>query len=134
MAIRRAAAKIQLHPVRVLLGAAAVLLIAVLAMPTVLNIAAKSLNKLPVHSRISVISRQLQPPPGNKPNTVPSAAGSVAAKAFSGGPNMSTQVYKYRDPVVFNARDKHTGEYAVCSTAEPSVSWAKYVACDVGLC
>jgi lysophospholipase-2 len=105
----RAAARIHLQPVRVSLVSAVGLLIAVLAMPTVLNIAAKSFNKLPAHSRVSVLSRQLQPVPLNKSDTVSPPVGPVAGKAFSGAADMSTQVYKYRDPIVFNARDKHTG-------------------------
>lgn len=36
------------------------------------------------------------------------ASNSTATRAFSGG-SMSTQKLRYREPIVFNAREKHTG-------------------------
>lgn len=118
--LMRAADRIHLHPYRVLLILAAIVLIAALAMPTVLKIAAKSFSKLPAHSRISVFSRQLQPLPVNQLSTPATAASPVVARISSGGPDMSTQVYKYREPVVFNARGEHTGETVVDHTASPA--------------
>lgn len=45
------------------------------------------------------------------PQAAPRASrnSSTATRAFSGGPSMSTQKLRYRDPIVFNARENHTG-------------------------
>eukprot|EP00878_Enallax_costatus_P006707 GHUV01007032.1.p1 GENE.GHUV01007032.1~~GHUV01007032.1.p1 ORF type:complete len:196 (+),score=43.57 GHUV01007032.1:44-631(+) len=116
MAVRRAAAKSPLHSVCLLLLSAAVLVIAALAMPSVLKVAAKSFNRLPTNGSFAAFSRQLTPAPFNRSKTAGRAitrsspvGSSVAARSFSGGPNMSTQALTYREPIVFNAREKHTG-------------------------
>lgn len=52
----------------------------------------------------------------------PTAASKVATRSYSEKANMSTQQYKYREPIVFNARDKHTGACNTPRNRQPSCS------------
>jgi hypothetical protein len=88
-------------------------------MPTVLSLAARSLTRLPPAPAANAINKQApapsrSPTPATSPAAPSTARASpqparnpVTAKSYS--TNMSTETFKYRDPVVFNAREKHTG-------------------------
>lgn len=120
---------------------AVVSLVALLAMPAVLHLsrsvsrsvvasaplasstAGRHLHKLSPSPSPSTSSASGQPsaPAASKssparPASSPSqtSPNRTATRAFSGG-SMSTQKLRYRDPIVFNARDKHTGEHSTCT-------------------
>lgn len=113
---------------------AAVLVVALLAMPAVLHLtkwgfsrsvvsAAPQLNKArhlhkasprlspsPAAStaRDAAATASSRSAPSRTTGTTSKAENTTATRAFSEG-SMSTQKLRYRDPIVFNARDKHTG-------------------------
>lgn len=103
-------------------------LLAALLMPVALNkIAARGIGKLasPVQhglalsnsSRSRALNTTANTSKASNASKANSSTSPTAVRSFSGKSNMSTQQFKYRDPIVFNARDKHTGA-AVSSRIE----------------
>lgn len=95
-------------------------LLAALLMPVALNkIAARGIGKLasPVQhglalsnsSRSRALNTTANTSKASNASKANSSTSPTAVRSFSGKSNMSTQQFKYRDPIVFNARDKHTG-------------------------
>jgi hypothetical protein len=112
-------------------------LLAALLMPVALNkIAARGIGKLasPVQQGLALsnssrtralnttanASRATNSSKNNTSSKNSSSNSPTAVRSISGKSNMSTQQFKYRDPIVFNARDKHTGKpipHASCMAA-----------------
>eukprot|EP00882_Tetradesmus_deserticola_P007621 GHRQ01008026.1.p1 GENE.GHRQ01008026.1~~GHRQ01008026.1.p1 ORF type:complete len:324 (+),score=76.17 GHRQ01008026.1:399-1370(+) len=103
-------------------------LLAALLMPVALNkLAARGIGKLasPVQQRLALSnsskSRALNVTAStskanngsgyssSRSSKISSGTSPTAVRSVSGKANMSSQQFKYRDPIVFNARDKHTG-------------------------
>ncbi|KAF8067258.1 acyl-protein thioesterase 1 [Scenedesmus sp. PABB004] len=97
------------------LAAAALLLAVSLVMPPALS---RITTRLPsasnataaVASRIAAPTAAARPRAAAPPPTTGAPRGPAAPRAFaSGAGGMASQALKYREPIVFNARDKHTG-------------------------